>query len=299
MHSLTFKDNAPFYIYIMKYLLSLLLLVFSLTSTAQYKGLLWKISGNGLSKPSYLYGTMHTANARAYNFSPEVMKSLNAADAFAMELLIDSSMLDISLVSMLMMTDGTTLDQLFTKKEYAVLDSMVQNSFGYPLSLFNTIQPVIFMALLEDKAASADSSRDFPLDLYFLEEAKKLNKRTIGIESLAEQMKALQTLNYKEQAELISRELKKNKNSDSYFNLMISLYERGELDSLSLMNKKDPMPRKMEKALLGDRNIRMADRIELIIKAQSAFIAIGALHLPAKDGVIELLRKKGFTVTAI
>jgi hypothetical protein len=283
----------------MKLLFSLLLLLFSFGSHAQYQGLLWKISGNGLSAPSFLYGTMHSANSRVYHFSPEVMKSLNTADAFAMELLIDSSMLDMGLIAMLMMTDGTTLDKLFTKKEYAILDSMVQKSFGYPVSLFNTIQPIIFLALLEDATASADSSRDLPLDLYFLEEAKKLNKKTIGIESLAEQLTALQALNYKEQAQLISRELKQKKNSGSDFSDLMSIYAKGDLDSLDKMNRKDPMPKKMEKALLGDRNIRMAERIDYIIEEQSTFIAIGALHLPAKDGVIELLRKKGFTVTPL
>ncbi len=79
----------------------------------------------------------------------------------------------------------------------------------------------------------------------------------------------------------------------------MSIYAKGDLDSLDKMNRKDPMPKKMEKALLGDRNIRMAERIDHIIGEQSTFIAIGALHLPAKDGVIELLRKKGFTVTPL
>ena len=75
-------------------------------------------------------------------------------------------------------------------------------------------------------------------------------------------------------------------------------YIEQNLDSLLVMNDKQPMPPKLYKALITDRNVRMADRIDLFIHKQPTFIAVGALHLPGPGGVIALLRKKGYTVEA-
>jgi uncharacterized protein YbaP (TraB family) len=80
---------------------------------------------------------------------------------------------------------------------------------------------------------------------------------------------------------------------------VLNYYLNQNLDSLSANDNDAKMPEKFYKAMVLDRNTRMADRISKFIKDQATFIAIGALHLPGNKGVIELLRKKGFTVEAV
>ena len=128
---------------------------------------------------------------------------------------------------------------------------------------------------------------------------KKKKKKIIGIETVDEQLSALNSLSYQEQADLLVKEIhsfEENKNEGTD---LVRFYMEQNLDSLASNDADAQMPEKFYKALVIDRNVRMADRIAYFIKEQSTFIAVGALHLPKQEGVIELLRKKGFTVIAV
>jgi len=264
---------------------------------AQYDGLLWKITSKNSKQPSYLFGTMHTTDSRAFTFSEQAKKGIEQCDAFAMELLMDDNSLDISLVMSLVMKDGTTLRSLFSEKEFQTLDSLLGTATGFPLSMLDNIQPIILIALLEQAGLGKDSS--LPLDLYLMEHAKAKKKKLLGIETVAEQLSALQSLSYKEQAEMISAELNKQHDNKAENDSLSHYYSTGKLDSLLALNNRNPMPEKLEKALIENRNEIMAERIADFIKKQSVFAAVGALHLPGANGVIERLRRKGFVVEAV
>ena len=279
-----------------RYLISCwLLLPFMLW--AQQDGLLWKISGPQLKQPSYLFGTMHTTDSRVFQFPPTVKNSLNACDAFAMEILLEDNSLDLSLIMRLMMKDGTTLKALFTPEEYNRLDSLLSRATGFPLAMLDRVQPIVLMALMEQSAMQQDSA--LPLDLHLLEQARKGKKKLLGIETVAEQINALQSLSYREQAAMVSLEMSKQQDVAAATDAMMEYYISGKLDSLLALNNRNPMPEKLAKALLDNRNDIMAERIAAMIKKQSVFAAVGALHLPGDNGVIALLRKKGFAVEVV
>lgn len=278
---------------------SLFFFFFSCLSTVlfgQYQGLLWKISGNGLEQPSFLFGTMHTADSRAFNKIESVKNKLAGCDAFAMEILADEKDIDLNLIAGLLMTDGTTLSSLFTKEEYKRIDSLMQKSSGFPLSLFEFVQPIVIAMLFEQSGMTTDSTD--ALDFYLKKIAQKEGKKLIGIETIQEQLKALQALTYTEQAALVSQELNKQNDSQGTEQLF-KFYASENLDSILILNRQNPMPEKLEKALVENRNKLMTDRIATIIRQQPTFCAIGALHLPAAGGVIEGLRQKGFKLESV
>src|ERR1700742_1844979 len=105
-------------------------LFIALAANAQYKSLLWKISGNGMKEPSYLFGTMHTADSRIVALGNKITKPyFNNAKAFAMEIDPGSGM-DMSLLSKVMMGSGYSLSSLLPAKEYHFLDSVVTKQTG-------------------------------------------------------------------------------------------------------------------------------------------------------------------------
>lgn len=269
---------------------------------AQYNSLLWKISGNKLKAPSYLYGTMHTKDARAFAFGDSVLPFFAKSKVYAMELNPDE-MLNMGLITKLMMGKGMSLQKMIPEKEYAVLDSIVKKSTGFSVYVFDNIAPV-FTAMMVDMAAMGlnDSSiegNDKALDIYFHKLAQQQNKKTIGIETIDEQLGALNSLSFEEQAELLVESIREYGEMKKEGGDLIRFYQEGNLDSLAAMGTESDMPEKLYRALLSDRNVRMADRVDPMIRKKSTFIAVGALHLPGKDGVIELLRKKGYRVEAV
>lgn len=272
-----------------------------LSVSAQYNSLLWKITGNGLKEPSYLYGTMHTADKRVVKMSDASMKYFKTTRAFAMELDPKESF-NMGLLAKLMMGKGHSLKEMLPAREYALLDSMVKEQVGYSLKLFDNVAPVFIMTILQSAGVSAGDSTnegDEVLDLYFHRLAKEGKKKVIGIETVDEQLSALNVLTYQEQADMLVHEIREYEKNDNAMKDMVRFYLDQNLDSIALQNDEDPMPEKFYKALVTDRNKRMANRIDEFIAKQPTFIAVGALHLPGEKGVIELLRKKGFVVESV
>ncbi|WP_295676647.1 TraB/GumN family protein, partial [uncultured Mucilaginibacter sp.] len=137
------------------------------------------------------------------------------------------------------------------------------------------------------------------LDLYLHQKAKQANKKIIGIETVAEQLGALNSLSYQEQADLLRDEVDSAQANKSGGPEVLNYYLAQDRDSLSGSDDPSKKSDKFYKALVVDRNERMAKRMAEFIKKQPTFIAIGALHLPGEVGVIALLRKKGFTVEPV
>ena len=266
----------------------------------KYNSLFWEISGNGLTEHSYLYGTMHTQDDRAFQFKDGVMEAFNQAEIYAMELNMDSVDQE-GLLSKLIMDSVYSLKTLLTANEYKIVSDFFRDSLGQPLFMFEKMQPLFTsqMVALRD----LDAQQTDALDIYFFKEAKKQKKQTIGLEKTIEQIDAFSAIPYEMQAKSLVEAVKDyGKEEDLDMDTMIKYYVEGNLDKLLEMTTKDEDHEEMSKIFndifLVKRNYNMADRAEPYIKKGSSFIAIGAAHLPGKEGVIELLRKKGYKVIA-
>jgi uncharacterized protein len=286
-----------------KVLQALALLLIVGHANAQYKSLFWRISGNGLKDTSYLYGTMHTADSRIIDMSKRARPYFDASKAYAMEIDPDGEKNMMGLMSKMMMGKGYSLQKMIPVKEYGYLDSICTSQIGFPMSMFDNVSPVIIMTIFEGVSMGLDQSAlgggAQVLDLYLHDEAKKAKKKIIGIETVNEQLGALGSLSFQEQADMLTQEVdsfRVNKNGGQE---VLKYYLGQDLDSLSANDDDSKKSEKFYKALVIDRNERMASRIGEFIKKQSTFIAIGALHLPGDAGVITLLRKKGFTVEPV
>lgn len=284
----------------MKKILSLILFIVSaFTTQAQYNSLLWKISGNGIKKPSYLFGTMHTADERIIAQGSKVLPYMAETKLYAMEL-DPKQGFDMGLLAKVMMGKGYSLKQLIPAAEYHILDSVVSNRLGYPLSLFDNVSPIFVMTIYQMDGMGLQQGKEGTpfLDMYLYEQADKSKMKAIGIETVDEQIGALNVLSYQEQADMLVKEIQVVSNGADE-QAMVQHYLGQQLDSLANLETDTTMPPKLYKALVTDRNVRMADRIDGMVRKQATFSAVGALHLPGPQGVIELLRKKGYVVEAV
>lgn len=285
------------------YCFGVCLLFFVCTASAQYNALFWKISGNGLHKPSYIYGTMHVSDDRVFQFSKGVMPAFARSKAFAMELDPDQ-IFSPSLVASMMMDTAHSIRKSLPDSDYVFLDSIMTKATGVSFSLLDRLSPVLISAMLEQSEVNASATNsakqqhDF-LDMYFWGLAKKGKKKVIGIESVAEQISALQSLSYPEQITMLQEELHKMKETVFGEQNILELYVKGELDSLQTKGNDTNMPALFYKAIVTDRNERMAERIDKFIRNNPSFIAVGALHLASPKGIIGLLIKKGYKLEPV
>ncbi len=270
----------------------------------QYNSLFWEISGNGLKKKSYLYGTFHTKDQRVFEFSKNVKKAFKKADIYAMELNMDS--IDQSAVMQSMLMDSNlTLNDLLTEEEYNRVNRFFLDSLGMPLFMLRRLQPMMVAQMISLK--DLNSEQENALDLYWFTLAKKQKKQCVGLEKMEEQTNAIKSIPVREQAkQLLEAVDNYGKKEEGSFDVeqMLEVYRSGNLDSLTALTESvydDSLGglSQFNENFIYSRNSKMADRAEQYFKKGSVFVAVGAAHLPGEKGVIELLRNKGYKVVPL
>ncbi|HRE75148.1 MAG TPA: TraB/GumN family protein [Flavobacteriales bacterium] len=256
--------------------------------------LLWEISGNGLAEPSYLYGTIHIQRKEVFDYDTLVGLLVDTCAAYAMELNMEE--MNPFKVAKMMALDEP-LDKLIPVEKYNQLDSFFRAETGTGIGLRKTTKPFFLMSEIMMKEIGGDMP--MALDLHFFSQAKSKKKKVIGIEKFEEQMAAVDELTVEEQVDIILKGLGDSTSSLNKFDELIETYLKGDLEGMVRLTQDTLYPPKFNKAFLIDRNIVMADRIADICNKQVTFNAIGAGHLGGPEGVIALLRKKGYTVKPI
>lgn len=284
----------------------LCLLLFLVISTFQLKAqLLWEISGNGLESPSYLYGTMHIGDDRVYQFNDSLLPLFYECDLFAGELVLEQSIFSSLNLLMGMQMEDHTLADLLPKKKYAFVKRKLDkrlNEMGmlFMVNYIEQMKPIFISFILSDLELKASSGpmKD-PLDLYFQKIARKKEMEVIGLETMDEQMAVFDKMPLKDQAEMLYTELSKQGQKDEMdINRLIDIYAKEDLDSLYTLTQ-GSFNQAMNDELLYKRNINMANRMEPHLKKKRIFVGVGAAHLPGEGGLIDLLRKKGYTLRPV
>jgi len=291
----------------MKFILNLIAmvgLICSVNGQTKKKSLFWKVSGNGLKTSSYLYGTMHTGDERVYNFSSKMEKAFKKADVLALELNMDS-VNQLSVMAGLIMKNDITLKDLLSEDDYALTETFFKDSVGQPLVFFNKMQPIFTASMIAAK--DLGNQKEQALDMYFFSKAKQMNKTVKGLEKMEEQIGAFSAIPYDKQAQSLIKGIKEAYDSNAVktnsMNKMMTYYIEGDLEALADLSTevdKDDLETSalFTEVFLTKRNHHMADRSVPLMKSGSTFIAVGAAHLGGKQGLIQLLRDKGYTVKA-
>lgn len=254
--------------------------------------LLWKISGKNLKEASYLFGTIHITDERVFQFDSVFNKAFNSCDAYAMELLLDE--IDKEDIAKAMLLKKGVVQDYMNDEEEHILDSVLQVKTGVGLFIYQKMKPFFIYSQLLQAEMSKDMGE--ALDMHLLTRAKNDGKITLGIEKPSEQFAAIDQMSIEEQLGLIFKHIAEDESPENDMDKMIEAYLAADLDYLLELLADTTLPEKFNQAFLIDRNKVMSKRIIKYSKNQSTFHAIGAAHLPGQEGVINLLRKKGYTV---
>ncbi|MGB8194737.1 MAG: TraB/GumN family protein, partial [Chitinophagaceae bacterium] len=278
------------------FILTLVSAIFSLPLQAQNKqpdnALLWKVTGNSLLKPSFLFGTIHLQDKRVFNFSDSLYSFLQRVDGFAMEIHPDS------VVSALMANEDEAMQDKLLKKhlkkdDFDQLRRKLKKDLGIDADGLTLKDAYMLKDHLSKPAPRADDMPTF-VDAYLFGVARNQGKEIVGLEKAADQMKMLDDIRGEFNAKAIIKGLKKEK---SLIERLVQLYIREDLKSIhELMSY---LPDDTENKLLTARNHLMVSKMDSLIRAKSFVVAVGTAHLPGEKGMIELLRKKGYTVEPV
>jgi uncharacterized protein YbaP (TraB family) len=231
-----------------------------------------------------------------------VGEKFNESKTLVGELLLDSTMTVKMMVAARM--HETTLDKLLSPEDYNQTATWLKELSGYDLKMFNGMNPmtiqIFLMTMLQQKYFPPNGSADVPMDLYLQQQGKKKGKKLVGLESFEVQVNALfsQFSNQRQAEMLIEFVHEKDKAKDELIE-MNKAYRRGDLKKLEDLLSAQTYTETEAKVLLDDRNKKWIDQLPPLMKEQPTFVAVGALHLSGKNGLINLLREAGYTVTPL
>lgn len=256
--------------------------------TKAKQSLLWKIEGDALPNASYIFGTMHVKDQRAFQRLDKVYDAISACNIFAAEFDLDSSVgIDPHLFNL---PSGLTLNQIMPIKKYEKLRKTLQRHLKIDIHPLRHNQPLLVSNLIEAQLLTTDMPHS--LDEHLWQYARSLTKEMSGIETLQEQISVLQKISSEQQLQNLLATVRNFPRYRQHLLQMANWYAQGELLKLYRSTKKNT--RAMRSILLYDRNKLMAARITTMTTQQTAFCAIGAAHLAGEKGVLRLLKQRGF-----
>jgi uncharacterized protein len=261
--------------------------------------LLWEISGNGLKKPSYLFGTMHILCADDARLSENLKAIIKKTDLIYFELDMDDMQEMMGALQYLRMNDGQKISELLTKDEFAKVENYFkQNNFPMPLSMMNRFKPYFVSSLIGEQMLTCEQKNG--MEMQIMNESKQYKKEIKGLESTRFQASIFDSIPYEKQAKDLVNYIDSIDNYKKVMLEMVDVYRQQDLARMdSLMHKSDPGMEEYMDILLYDRNRRWAHHMPDIMFGQSVLFAVGAGHLPGEAGVINLLREKGYKVSPL
>ncbi|WP_212003111.1 TraB/GumN family protein [Chitinophaga sp. HK235] len=278
----------------------LLVFIFQISGNAQGKSLLWKVSGKGLTTPSYLFGTVHMICKNELSFAPAVTTALQNAQSMCMEIDLMNNDDHDNMRALIMHTDANySLRQLFDSTDYATLNRYFLDSLQFNLASLDKAKPFMLTTLLLAKQIPCNDEDIASPDRVLAAMAINQKKPIATLETVESQMALFDSIPDTAEAAMIMHILRDIKANDKEAHELTNIWKQQDLDKLYQLVIQSPDLKDYQNLMLFQRNAAWVPRIEQLMKKGSLFVAVGAAHLAGNKGLISLLRKQGYKVEAV
>jgi uncharacterized protein len=276
------------------------------------EGLLWRIEKPGIA-PSFLFGTIHSTDESALEVARRAAQSINGAKIVATELggpidTIERANITAATLAKALDRDHDTFEGVAAAKDRAQIEKLIAG-LGYPKEFAHHLKPWFLAILTAIPACEAErEAQDLPeVDQFLAQTAKDLGVKVVGLETPEGQLAAIANLRPDVATTLLELAARNPDLNDDLYATMLALYRESrpaEILAISdalggLSDSERAAQDEFMRDLLQGRNSTMAERAAPLLASGGAFIAVGALHLAGKTGLIERFRADGYTVTKV
>jgi uncharacterized protein YbaP (TraB family) len=268
--------------------------------------LLWKISGNGLKTPSYIFGTHHLFSASFLDSVPGVKRAFAASEQMAGEIVMnDMAALAAEMQKAGMMPPDSTWQMLLSEDDYRFVDERLTASLGVGLQAFGMVKPIMvstaYTMVVYQKIIPQLNQSDI-MDIWLQQQSVSRGIPVIGLETIHDQTASFFIQSLKRQAADLLCMLHHVELVEDAARRLNRLYRSADLTGLAEMLREEspcPMSAEFEAAINDARNRRWVEKLPAIMSEKSTFVAVGTLHLAGAQGILAGLEKLGYTVEAV
>ncbi|TAE49673.1 MAG: TraB/GumN family protein [Bacteroidetes bacterium] len=269
-------------------------------ATAQTSGssLLWKISGKG-AKSSYLMGTIHVIPQEDFFLPAGLETAVKKSKQLVLEIPLDNSNLASLLSAMtgMLLPADKPLNKLLSESQFTDLQRFMKDSIATAIPMYERIKPIYLAQQLS--LSHCVSGKTVSYETWLSGEFRKQKKKTLGLETVKEQMTILDSIPLESQVSYLMEIVNNPAEACLQLDSMFMLYRNQDTDALMAFTQKQDEMNAMQETLLDTRNQKWIPEIEAFIRDEKTLIAVGAGHLSGEKGVIQLLRNAGYRVEPV
>ena len=266
--------------------------------------LLWRIEHPntvaGDIRSSYIFGTIHIDDKRVMAIPGSITRRLSSVDTLMLELELNANG-SVDILRKMLFTDGRSLPQVIGEEPFnRVTEALLDTGNQLSIEVLSVLKPWAAMLLL---IRPVNNSGTF-LDKKLATLARNAKVRVQGLETVDEQLSVFDDIPIADQIGLLNSALESLAEKDQAYQQLIDAYLSGNLENLvqvsaSQQPKDDRLARLIRQKLISERNQKMFERMQMRLQAGNTFIAVGALHLPGEQGLLQQLQQAGYRLTRI
>jgi len=265
---------------------------FFFSHAQEANSLLWEITGNGLKESSYLYGTMHVSRRIAFRLDDVFFEALDQSEIIALESDPSTWLDNEALGSLMGYGQGVGFHTKgFYQHSFAVNNPTKEQMAAYLAFSDNMINGILYRS----SSSSQDFEEETYLDMFIYQAGKKFNKKVVALEKLEESAALVGRASMNPMKQKPDEWLQKKMQKQGFMVLLQDAYRDRNINMLDSIDKGMYTQHYLEN-MLFTRNRNMTEKLDSVVRTAKTFTGIGAAHLPGKEGVIQMLRDKGYTV---
>lgn len=259
--------------------------------------LLWKVSGNALEQPSYVFGTIHMICEQDFFIDERIKQAFADTQALVMEIDLSAPQTMVQLQQLMVHPQGAYLQDHLTDEQLATVDEYFIENFGAGVAQLGVLKPMALNSMVLVAGMPCSDVKSY--EVVFADMAEELELAILELESVEFQMGIFDDIPTEEQVEWLWQAIHEQEQTQEMLAHMVSAYTRESLDELFNIMQEDPQFADHMEVLLDKRNQDWIAPLREMMHAQSTFIAVGAGHLPGEQGVLKLLEEAGYTIEPI
>lgn len=275
-----------------------LLVATSRAATDKDHGLLWEVSKAG-GEPAYLFGTIHSEDPDVLQLARPVQQAFTDSQTVVLEMLLDVDAMRYSGTAMLLL-EGRSLSDMIGQPLFRQVATAMQ-SRGITTTVLERMQPWAAAVVLSMPAPETGQV----LDAMLYQRALQQDKNVYGLETVQEQLAVFESLSAADQVLLLKDAVASFSEIDATHAELLAAYKQRDLKKLlaisddSMQQGDQRLANEFQQRLVVDRNHRMVERMSQYLQLGKAFIAVGALHLPGDEGLLNLLEQQGYRLRCL
>ena len=279
--------------------LAVVVAVLSTGARAAGTNFLWKATRG--SSTLYLVGSVHLLTKDYYPLDPALDAAFSDSDLLVEEVDIGEMMATENQFNMLMegmLPSGQTLDKVLSPSTFAAVSKRI-DGLGLPVEPLKRLKPwLLAITLLGMEWQKAGFEAELGLDRHFYDRAKAQKKAVQGLETVAFQISRFDEMTNEEQERLLTETLKELDTQRADVTRLANAWRSGDVATVERIVLQDLKSEpKLYQRLLVDRNRDWLPKVEaLVTRGNRPFVVVGAAHLVGADGLLAMLRARGFTV---